>query len=72
MCFGGLVIAGNQLTAATTTRLAHRYTELDAALAADVWDKLPADARIFSPFSMNQSTVLTGRLTGALAGRAPW
>ncbi|KAA3646299.1 MAG: hypothetical protein DWQ07_08755 [Chloroflexi bacterium] len=66
MCFGGVVLAGNQLTAASTTRLAHRYTELDAAIAAQVWDKLPQDAKIFSPFNMNQSTILTGRLTGAL------
>lgn len=64
MIFGGLVLAGTQLTAVTTTQLAHRYSELDARLAAEVWDTLPFNARIFG--SPGVATVLTGRLVEPL------
>ncbi len=64
MMFGGLMLAGIQLTAVSTTQLAHRYTELDAQLASEIWDTLPYNARIFG--NPGNATVLTGRLAEQL------
>lgn len=64
MVFGGLVIAGTQFSAAATTRLGDGYNELDAAIAAQVWGQIPADAKVFGP--MGSTTVLTGYLSGVL------
>lgn len=64
--FGGLVLMGTQLTAASTTQLAHRYTELDARLTSQVWGDFELDTPIFGP--LGNSTVITGQLTGQMLG----
>jgi len=64
MVFGGLVIAGTQFSAAATTRLGDGYNELDAAIAAKLWGRLPEEAKVFGP--MRSTTVLTGHLSGQL------
>jgi hypothetical protein len=69
MVFGGVVVTGSQMTAMTTTQLAHRFNELDAEIAAEVWDELPRDAKVFGP--LGHTTILTGRLTGVLLGDPP-
>lgn len=69
MCFGGVMILGTQFSAATTTQLAHRFTELDAALAGEVWGELPEDAKIFG--NLGRTTILTGHLTGQILGSFP-
>ncbi len=66
MLFGGLVVMGIQLTAASTTQLAHTFTELDAALLSKVWGKFERDDKIFGP--LGNSTIITGQLTGQLLG----
>ena len=64
MLFGGMIIMGTQLTAASSTQLAHRFTELDAALLSKVWGSFSLDDKIFGP--LGNSTVITGQLTGQL------
>ncbi len=66
MVFGGSVIMGIQLTAASRTQLAHTYTELDAALLSDVWGDFSPDTMLFGP--LGNSTVITGQITGQLLG----
>jgi hypothetical protein len=66
MVFGGLVITGIQFTAASTTQLAHTFTELDASLTSQVWGTFSQDAKLFGP--LGNSTVITGQLTGQLLG----
>ncbi|MEX1071047.1 MAG: hypothetical protein WEC37_00325 [Anaerolineales bacterium] len=68
MAFGGLVIAGSQFSVLSTTQLAHNYNELDAAISAEIWGKIPTDAEVFGP--LGSSTVLSGHLTGQLLGEA--
>jgi hypothetical protein len=67
--FGGLVIAGMQFSAAGITRLGDGYNELDASIAAQLWGRIPEDARIFGP--MGSTTVLTGHLSGQLLSEPP-
>lgn len=67
ICVSGLVIAGTQLTAANRTQLAHGYTELDAAIAAQTWGTIPADGQLFGP--LGNTTILTGQLTGQILGQ---
>lgn len=69
MAFGGLVIAGTQFSAASTTRLGDGYNELDAAIAAQIWSRVPEDAKVFGP--MGSTTVLTGHLSGQLLSEPP-
>lgn len=69
MVFGGLVIAGTQFSALSKTQLAHTYNELDAAISAEIWGKIPADAAMFGP--LGSSTVLSGHLTGQIIGEPP-
>ena len=64
MVFGGLVISGTQFSSASITRLGDGYNELDAALAGQLWGRLPADAKLFGP--LPSVTVLTGQLSGQL------
>ena len=66
MLFGGLVIFGIQLTAASTTQLAHTYTELDSTMTSAVWGTFERDDKIFGP--LGNTTVITGQLTGQLLG----
>lgn len=63
-CLGGLLVAGIQMTAASSTQLGDGADKLDADISAQVWGTLPEDARLFGPFG--SSTILTGRLAGQL------
>ena len=65
MVFGGSVISGIYLTAASRTMLTINMTELDARIAQDTWDTLPRDSDVFDPEQW-RATVLTGRLTQAV------
>lgn len=69
MVFGGLVIAGTQFSAASTTRLGDGYNELDAAIATKLWGGIPEEAKVFGP--MGSTTVLTGHLSGQLLDEPP-
>lgn len=69
MIFGGLVIAGTQFSAASTTRLGDGYNELDASITAQIWGRIPEDAKVFGP--MGSTTVLTGHLSGQLLDEPP-
>jgi len=64
MVFGGVVISGTALTAATQVVLPDPMTELDARVAAKYWDALPKGSQIFDPAEW-RATALTGRLTRA-------
>jgi len=69
MLFGGMLIAGIQLTAASSTQLAHTFTELDAALTSQVWGEFSNEDKIFGP--LGNTTIITGQLTGRLLGNPP-
>jgi hypothetical protein len=61
--FGGMVIAGAELTAASQTVLTEKgITALDARLAAQVWDTLPQGALVFDAHTW-RAAMLTGRPT---------
>ncbi|MCW5855570.1 MAG: hypothetical protein KIT46_05925 [Anaerolineales bacterium] len=64
--FSGLIIAGTQFSAASTTRLGENFNELDAAISAQLWGKLPAEAKVLAP--VGSATILSGHLSGALIG----
>ncbi len=67
--FSGLMIAGTQFSAASTTRLGENFNELDAALAAQVWGQLPADSKLIGP--LGNSTILSGQLSSVIQGELP-
>lgn len=69
MLFGGMVVAGIQLTAASSTQLAHTFTELDSTLTSQVWGKFSSEDKIFGP--LGNTTIITGQLTGRLLGAPP-
>jgi len=69
MVFGGMVVAGIQLTAASSTQLAHTFTELDSTLTSQVWGKFSSEDKIFGP--LGNTTIITGQLTGQLLGEPP-
>jgi hypothetical protein len=69
MLFGGMVVAGIQLTAASSTQLAHTFTELDATLTSQVWGEFSSEDKIFGP--LGNTTIITGQLTGRLLGDPP-
>jgi hypothetical protein len=62
MVFGGIVIAGTTLTAASSPVITRGFTDLDAYTSREVWDELPENSLIFDPSSW-RATALTGRLT---------
>ncbi len=66
MGFGGVVVAGVQLTAAAQPVLSFDFTGMDARIARDYWDRLPQDSEVFDP-KVWRATALTGRLTRAAA-----
>jgi hypothetical protein len=65
MVFGGVVVAGSQLTATTQPMLAYRYDQLDAEMTRAVWGKLPARNQIVGA-NISQSTVIVGELIGSV------
>jgi hypothetical protein len=67
--FGGIVITGTQFSAATSTQLGDGFNKLDAAITAQMWGKIPEDARVFGP--LGSTTILSGHLTGQLLDEAP-
>lgn len=68
-CLGGLLVAGIQMTAASSTQLGDGFDKLDAELSAQTWGSLPKDAHVFGP--LGSTTILTGRLAGQLLDEAP-
>lgn len=69
MMAGGLVVAGTQMTAVSSTQLADGFTELDAAIVNQIWDRYDRYDRIFGP--LGNTTILTGQITGRLLGEFP-
>ena len=68
MVFGGTMIAGPTLSAATQTVLTEEdINGIDARVSEDVWDRLAQDSLIFDPQGW-RGTMLTGRLTRAIEG----
>jgi hypothetical protein len=68
MVFGGIVITGTQFSAATGTQLGDGFNKLDAAIAAQMWGRIPEDVRVFGP--LGSTTILSGHLTGQLLDEA--
>lgn len=65
--FGGVVIAGTELTAASQTLLTEKgITALDARLAAQVWDILPQGVLVFDAYTW-RAAMLTGRPTRVIS-----
>ncbi|GAB4581847.1 MAG: hypothetical protein Fur0022_45980 [Anaerolineales bacterium] len=67
MMVGGGVLFASALTAANRPMLAAKFDELDALVTKEVWDTLPAEAKIFDPNGW-PGTAITGRLTHAVEG----
>jgi hypothetical protein len=68
MIFGGLVITGPILSAATQTVLTEPdVSGIDALVAEDVWDSLAPNSLVFDPQGW-RGTMLTGRLTRVVEG----
>jgi hypothetical protein len=68
-CIGGLVVAGIQFTAASTTQLGDNFNKLDASISAQMWGKIPEQADVFGP--LGSTTILSGHLTGHLLDESP-
>lgn len=66
MVAGGVVVAGTQMTAVSSTQLADGFTELDAAIVKDIWGKYEHYDLIYGP--LGNATILTGQITGYLLG----
>jgi hypothetical protein len=67
MAFGGLAIAGTELTAASRTVLTEEgITVLDSKVAGQIWDRLAPGSEIFDPQTW-RATMVTGRLTRVVA-----
>jgi hypothetical protein len=62
MGFGGVVLAGTQLTAIPERMTTAHFTELDSRVAAAVWDELPPGSEILDHRGW-RAVALTGRLT---------
>jgi hypothetical protein len=69
VCIGGLVVAGIQFTAASTTQLGDNFNKLDASISAQMWGKIPEQADVFGP--LGSTTILSGHLTGHLLDESP-
>jgi hypothetical protein len=69
MLLGGTVVAGAQMTAASSTQLGDGFTELDAAIVRDIWDRFERYDRIYGP--LGNTTILTGQITGQLLDEFP-
>jgi hypothetical protein len=61
MIFGGLIITGSALTAATQGVLPYQFISLDAQASSEWWDELPVESEIFDPATW-RSAALFGRL----------
>lgn len=61
MIFGGLIITGSALTAATQGVLPYQFISLDAQASSEWWDELPQDSEVFDPATW-RSAALFGRL----------
>jgi hypothetical protein len=62
MAFGGVVLAGTQLTAVPERMTTAHFTELDSRVATEVWDKLPLGSEVLDHRGW-RAVALTGRLT---------
>lgn len=68
-CVSGVLVAGIQFTAASSTQLGAGFDKLDAEFASQAWGTIPESARVFGP--LGSTTILTGHLSGQLLGDAP-
>jgi hypothetical protein len=69
MSYGGLAVAGTELTAASQAVLTEEgITGLDARVTVDLWDRLRPGSEVFDPFTW-RATMVTGRLTRVIAGK---
>jgi hypothetical protein len=67
MVFGGLAVAGTELTAASQSVLTEEgITGLDSRVAGEAWDRLRPGSEIFDPQTW-RATMVTGRLTRVVA-----
>ncbi len=60
LTFAGLMVSGSLLTAIPRGVFTEKVAPLDAAMAGQVWDRLPADALVFDSHPW-RSIVITGR-----------
>jgi len=68
MIFGGVEIAGSELSAASQSMLSEEeIIDLDSAIVKEVWDRLPPGSEVFDPFPW-RATMITGRLTRVVQG----
>ncbi|MCW5875362.1 MAG: hypothetical protein KIS85_00650 [Anaerolineales bacterium] len=67
--FSGLMIAGTQFSATSTTRLGENFNQLDSLIATQMWGKLPRDAHVMGP--LGSTTILSGQLTSVVQGEPP-
>jgi hypothetical protein len=68
MMFGGSVITGSLLSAASQTVLTEpEVSEIDAQVAEEAWDRLAQNSLIFDAQGW-RGTMLTGRLTRVVEG----
>jgi hypothetical protein len=68
MAIAGLPVFATELTAASQTVLTEPgITGLDAHMARQVWDRLPADSLVFDAHTW-RATMVTGRLTRVVSG----
>jgi hypothetical protein len=68
MVFGGFVIFGGALTAASQAVLTENVINgLDSRVSGDVWDQLSSDSEVYDPHVW-RATALTGRLTHVVTG----
>jgi hypothetical protein len=68
VCFGGVMVAGTQFSAATVTNIGDALNKLDASISAQIWGEIPEDAKVYG--ILGRTTILSGHLTGQLLDRA--
>lgn len=68
VCFGGVMVAGTQFSAASVTDIGDAFNKLDASISAQIWGTLPETAKVYGP--LGRTTILSGHLTGQLLDRA--
>jgi len=67
--FGGILISGTELSAASQVVLTEEgITGLDASMAETMWDQLPRESEVFDPYTW-RATMVTGRLTRVVGGK---
>jgi hypothetical protein len=70
MVVGGLVTTGAELSAITQPVLGYELTGMDARIARDTWDRLPAGSQVFDS-GWWRASALIGRQTRVAVGNTP-